>query len=261
MSLIKGRDLKGIELWRTCYSHLKHRSHTWKRNQVNIDPLPFNPSGIGEGGGLYFSTLNYVMMSCVYQYEPVSIQWIGRIRLDDDEDVWQEDGQWKAHQVEWYDVKQIKDLTAQDIVNMAKSLQGETETLEQCWIALLRLNGRFLEVVTEQTHDMCMAAVKNDGAALQFVHEQTPDICAAAISCFMHALTYVHDQTYELCSLPIRAYVNYWRAVIQQGPFGMYISLGIPECEVIGAINEVRDPEMRLRLQTELALAQKTYNI
>jgi hypothetical protein len=59
--------------------------------------------------------------------------------------------------------------------------------------------GCFLQLVKEQTPEICLASVQNKGLTLQYVKEQTPEICLAAVQQNGMALQYVKEQTPELC--------------------------------------------------------------
>lgn len=104
--LKKGRDLKGIELWRICCPSREHNGFVWQEGE-NVDPLPFAPKDKCSAGGLYFCRLHDLLFYCS-SYNQLEQHWIGRISLSDDEPVWDEGGKWKAKRVRWHSVVTVQ---------------------------------------------------------------------------------------------------------------------------------------------------------
>src|SRR4030042_1262237 len=62
---------------------------------LNVDILPFNPSGDCEPGGIYFSREDILAF---LDYEP----WIRKVTLPENEEIYENPGilkKWKAHRV------------------------------------------------------------------------------------------------------------------------------------------------------------------
>ncbi len=49
------------------------------------------------------------------------------------------------------------------------------------YMKLVKHNGLALQLVDEQTPEICMAAVQNCPSAIRYVKNQTPEICMAAV--------------------------------------------------------------------------------
>ena len=105
MKLVRGRDLPK-DLYRMLNPDMKHYGFQW-RVGVNVDPLPWNPKGSCLSGGLYFTTREQLPR---YSLHPHGDNFIGRITVDDDEEVWQDGDKWKAHRVVLSDVVAVHDL-------------------------------------------------------------------------------------------------------------------------------------------------------
>ena len=65
-------------------------------------------------------------------------------------------------------------------------------------------DGYYIEIVKEQTPEICLTAVQSYGWALQFVKKQTPEMCLIAVQRYVWALDYVKEQTPEICLAAIK---------------------------------------------------------
>ena len=118
MSLVHGRDLPK-ELYKILKPNMKHFGHQWHEGE-NVDVLPWRPSGSCSEGGLYFTTIDHLI---TYASHPIEENLIGRVTVDDDEEVWQEpNGKWKAHSVFLSDVTKVKDLDNRTYYDFLASL-------------------------------------------------------------------------------------------------------------------------------------------
>ena len=57
---IKGAELTGERLVRICRPNKKHYDYEWHDGE-NVDILPFKAEGYCSEGGLYFTTLKYLL--------------------------------------------------------------------------------------------------------------------------------------------------------------------------------------------------------
>ena len=233
MSLVHGRDLPK-ELYKILKPNMKHFNYQW-REGVNIDVLPWNPSGSCEPGGLYFTTIDQLHN---YAQNPYAQCWVGRVTLDDNEEVWQEQGKWKAHRVFLEEPVRVKDLpdrlkyeflaSSWGILNdHAYSNDPHTQTAN--WINLAKNNKHVMlhltrrdrplikQIVAQhpqrlkyvlkkvQTHAICMVSVERDGLALRYEKVgQTVKMCMAAVRQNGRALEHVKRQTEEICREAVR---------------------------------------------------------
>ena len=60
-------------------------------------------------------------------------------------------------------------------------------------LQMVKQNGWLLEIVKEQTPEICLAAVKETGLVLKFVREQTYEICLEAVKQYESVLEYIND--------------------------------------------------------------------
>lgn len=81
-------------------------------------------------------------------------------------------------------------------------LQLVKEQTPEICLAAMR-NCYAFEYVKEQTPEICLAAVKVNGLILEHIKEQTPEICLAAVHQNGLLLRYVKEQTPEICLLAV----------------------------------------------------------
>jgi hypothetical protein len=154
---------------------MRHYDFTYKEG-LNVDHLPFNPSGVCEPGGLYFTTLEYV---------PGWHSWhwslIADVTIPDDARVYKEPGgtKWKADRIILSNIRPrdefFRDLDEATVCKMLATSGG-----------LLRYTRQLA-----QTEAMCLAAVRNTGYALQYVDNQTEAVCRAAVATSPNAHMFV----------------------------------------------------------------------
>ena len=162
MTLVHGRDLKE-DLYKILHSNMKHYGYRWRLG-VNVDPLPWNPKGSCEPGGLYFTTFRNLGQ---YSQSPYDENLIGRITVDDDEPVWQEHQKWKAHRVTLSDVVAVRDLPdreyyhyiSQNFYGVKSSCMYNKDTHDELWNDLLRRNPSIMHYIRPKDWRMCFANV------------------------------------------------------------------------------------------------------
>lgn len=89
--LIYGRDLDQECLYHVT-EHNERSSGVQYQDGWITDPLPFNPDGQCEGGGLYFFDIRYYS-----SYRGIN-DWIRKVTIDPDEPVWDDgNGKYKVH--------------------------------------------------------------------------------------------------------------------------------------------------------------------
>lgn len=178
--LIKGVELKGIELVRFCYPNKTHNNYEWHDGE-NVDILPFEANGKCQKGGLYFTTLNQLLYYLAAG-EYLGDYWVVTLTVDDNEDVWQEpNGKWKAHRVMVTSMTRIKDMPEEVLYQMATSFlqshychQFEPFNLderEKLWCKLLELRPHYLQFVRNQTYEMCQTSVIFNCGLIQFIYD------------------------------------------------------------------------------------------
>ena len=154
---------------------------------LNIDRIPFNPSGICLMGGLYFTELNKVS----YWIGPNSV-YIAKVTIPLNATVYVEEYKFKADQF-------VLDLDNKVLIKDFHMWENE----EFCKIAVSQADTYNLVFVRNQSDEICKLAVKHDYRALQYVINQTEDICKTAISNHAYALEFVKDKTDDICKLAL----------------------------------------------------------
>lgn len=194
-----------MKFYKLLANDLTHNGFTYKEG-LNIDPVLFNPHGVCEPGGLYFTSLE--MLGYWFHRD-----WplVAEVTLPPDARVYAEpcDTKWKADRLE---LSNIQPLVA--LLN-----QVDTAIVEQ-WMK--QTNGwTVLGHIHEQTEQMCMNAIRSEPSSLRFVHQQTlqlneeatrleiamfrwtqiqsPDMCFRGVRKNGFYLACVKELTYEIC--------------------------------------------------------------
>jgi hypothetical protein len=159
----------------------RHHGFTYHEG-LNVDPLPFEPSGECKPGGLYYTDLEHIPRW-------YRIEWplIADVTLPDGARVYAEpDGtKWKADRLVLSNIRPLSEMLA---------------TLNEWTLyQMLNQNGEMLRHVLKQTRAVCLAAVESHPQALQFVHDQTDDLCMTAIHQDWSAIQYARRQTEVMC--------------------------------------------------------------
>ena len=155
---------------------------------LNVDSIPFNPSGQCQPGGIYFCLsekmlvwLNYALNQMVYAR---------LVTIPDDAQIYIEGNKFKADKI---------------ILSERQEIGNLEEWKDVCYcLEAVRRNGFALEYVRKQTPEICLAAVKEGGLALQYVLQHTQEICLVAVKRNGYALRYVLEQTPEVCLAAVK---------------------------------------------------------
>jgi len=185
MFLIKGKELKktyGDIFYKMLNCTLIHNGFVYEYGK-NEDTLPFNPSGQCCAGGLYFTILDHLLSFGSPD------NFVGKIYIDDDEDVWCEKNKFKVHK-----------LVVREIMPFIEFININCDIALSC----IKQNGLVLKYILNQTSMYCLESVKQYGMALQFVKEQTHDICLEAVKQDWYALQFINDQTEIICMEAVR---------------------------------------------------------
>jgi hypothetical protein len=199
MTTITGLELKKKLKTSTFFKFLRedltHNNFKYKLGE-NIDFIQFNPSGECEKGGLYFTTLNHI-----FEFMDYGTQ-IGVIALYDDSQVHVEPNKYKTDK-----------FILEEIISVNDFFEKFISPLEA-----VKQYGCALQLVRDQTDEICLEAVKQDGYALRFVKKQTDKIRLEAVKQDGWALRYVDGQTDEICLEAVKQHGWLLQFVINRTP-------------------------------------------
>jgi hypothetical protein len=175
---------------------------------LNVDPLPFDPSGTCQPGGLYFTTLEYLPI-----WHRTIWPLIADVTLPPDARVYAEPcgTKWKADRLVLSDIRPLSrflatfDVTAMVLRNAFMLLHVDNPDEGLC-MAVVRQDGYALQTVRNQTEAICLAAVQQEGMALMYVKDKTEAVCLAAVKQNGWAVQYVYDQTEAICMAAVQRY-------------------------------------------------------
>jgi hypothetical protein len=223
MSIITLEELykSGDKFYRLTNATECHRGFQYTTG-LNVDILPFNPTGECTGGGMYFFSSRQIEHFHTYCF---GMKYIREVTFEGitTPQIYAEEGKYKCHSFVlsprkpfYIDDPSLKLNVLSIVSNDVSVLQHVKEpTLEVCLAAVSR-RGDALQYIKEQTPEICLAAVSNDGYALKYVKEQTHEICLAAVSTDGDALQYVKEQTPDVCVVAVSNYGSALRYVKEQ---------------------------------------------
>ena len=191
-SLVLARDLPPGPYYRLTVSNECHNGFKYKTGR-NIDPLPFNPTGMCKAGGLYFCHATRLFLYRDWLTE-CNDTWIREVDLSEmkDEPVWCMPDKFKAHQLvlkertkySYYVDDYMPPAMVREMVMDRHWAIGALrhQTPELCKIAI-RHDAELVDCIRYQTPELCMMAVRRDPNALRCVswENRTVAVCVAAV--------------------------------------------------------------------------------
>ena len=122
MSIIKGKDLKNIKLYKVLRNDFTHYNFKYRLGK-NVDILPFNPRGHCSEGGLYFSDIYYI-----YKFFNLG-DLIVDVSIDGNEYIYVDKYKYKAHSISIFNPRKLDDIINQlykNDINIAIQISGYT---------------------------------------------------------------------------------------------------------------------------------------
>ena len=176
------------EFYKVLTTDSKHFGFTYQHG-LNVDHIPFNPSGICSLGGLYFTEVDKVS----YWIDRFKSVYIAKVTIPSNASVYVEKDKFKADQF-------ILDLDNKVLIKDFYMWENE----EFCRISVSQADTYNLVFVRNQPDEICKLAVKHDYRALEYVINQTDEICKIAVSNHGFALEFVKDQTDDICKMAVK---------------------------------------------------------
>jgi hypothetical protein len=163
---------------------------------LNIDTVPFKPSGSCKAGGIYFCDRNEFFQWHTYN-STVCVNF-REVTIPEDAAVYIENDKFKADKL---------------ILSEKKSIWNDQLL---CEIAI-KSSDDAIEYIN-QTEYLCELAVKKNPDNLKYVKNQTEEICKIAVRMWPYTLFYVKNQTEEICKIAVRIKGDALQYVIKQTP-------------------------------------------
>ena len=194
------------------------------KHGINVDHIPFNPTGSCSAGGLYFTELLNLPM-----WISLGSIYIAKVLIPPEARVYFEKNSFKS------------DTFYIDLNNKISVEEFIWEKNASGFIFSVSFNNaHLLRFVKDQTDEICKCAVQKDCYALRFVKDQTDEICELVVCKNGIALQYVKNQTNRLCEL----------AVSQEGTTLQYVLLQTDEiCKL--AVSQNGEALQYVLLQTD----------
>jgi hypothetical protein len=153
---------------------------------LNVDTVPFNPSGSCQSGGLYYTNAEFLPLFLDYGF------YIAEIEIPEDAQTYKDpDGnKWKADRL---------------IIRCIYKIKYFHLFKDPAWcLEAVQKNSRVFQYIKYHTDDLCLAAVRKNGRALKYINNQTDEICLTAVSQNFYAVKYLFHQTKELCLYAVK---------------------------------------------------------
>lgn len=231
--LITGLQLRqlGHQYCKVLNPEWNHYGYRWHVGE-NVDPLPWNPNGECQSGGLYFTTSDKVHK---HAYDPFDENFIGEVTVADDEPVWQEEGKWKARRVFLSNVKKVANMPDEEYYQFIRDCYSEyvsfnsSDTNGQVWLKLMDEYPSVMSYIRPKEWRVCFdyvgltkrpeeydlqnkydkhqlfRAIECNAWIIKFLPRIDRELAFAAVSKIGRTIKYVDAslQTEELCSLAV----------------------------------------------------------
>ena len=159
---------------------------------LNIDTIPFNPSGSCKPGGLYFTDLENVFDYMNYGTLIAKIRIPKKAKVHTDTDNMYT--KYKADMIYIVSITPLEDF---------QSL-FDSKTVDQILVRSFNL----LQYVKDQTDEICKSLLKQDPYAIQYIRNQTFELCKLAIDGNPDVLQFVQNPSFELCLYALEKNIN-----------------------------------------------------
>jgi hypothetical protein len=164
-------------------SSLVHNGFTYKEG-LNVDTVPFNPSGACQSGGLYFTTFEHVP-----RWKGINWTLIADVTLPPGANVYPEPcgTKWKADRLVLSNIRPFKSFLA-----------ALTEAQLLPWLHTYPL--QIFPELNNPSLDMCTAALAANSYVMKFIDIQTEELCLLALEeDAQHAFLYIRNPTPRVC--------------------------------------------------------------
>jgi len=194
---------KNIQFYKFLNHNLIHNNFQYKLG-LNVDIVPFNPSGMCESGGLYFCE----EAMCHHHWRGYDGKKVAIIEIPDDARVYEDGNKFKADKLIITEIIDFCDMPDDFWINILhkdyKALEYvKNQTDELCTLAIMQ-NGSAIQFVKNQTKELCELAINKDGTSLQYVRDQTDELCRSVVQKEGFRIQYVKNPTDELCDLAVQ---------------------------------------------------------
>lgn len=139
---------------------------------LNIDKVPFNPSGSCKSGGLYFTTAE-----CLHNYFHMG-DYIAFIEIPPNARVYKDPSN-KFRETTTGDFYKADQIFISKIIPIHEFLQSKSEKYIE---KLLKQDGMNLKYIENQTDKLVKIAINQNPSAFKFVKNKTFELCKFAVS-------------------------------------------------------------------------------
>jgi hypothetical protein len=171
--------------YKLLHGDFRHWGVTYKKG-LNVDPVPFKPTGECEPGGLYFTHIDYIAYWWRHLQPPCL--YIAEVTVPDDARVYIEPcgTKLKADKFELSNILPLNEFF---------------DTLDEIMLEwMVAAAPALLQYVGKQTEEMCLAAVRHDAYLLRYVKKVTPPCSLqrpypyTTVNLRRMLVTYINDQ-------------------------------------------------------------------
>lgn len=207
----------GTEFYRLTNKLEKHNNLQYKTG-LNIDILPFNPTGTCSSGGMYFFSRKQLINFYCYTTD---IHYMRKVTFPDNARIYVEHNKFKCDR---FILGEKQDFIIQDDLwlDIVRNFNFKVNTnnfyfnlINNKCIEMIKENWRIIKIIKFQTDDICITAIKQQPLAIKYVKDQTPELCFAAVKRWPLVIIFVHDQTEELCLCAVKRDKNLLSSIVK----------------------------------------------
>jgi hypothetical protein len=176
---------------------------------LNIDPIPFQPSGYCQAGGLYFTS-----MQCLPYYMERHGYEIAYIEIIDDCIIYLEDClQYKTDKLFITKIISIQDFFSQlsDKQFMDWSyafghyiIKHIPNAIKEWQLIAVKQNGSCIQYIINPDKDVQLAAVRRNGSAIQYINDPDIEVQLASVESEHYALSYIKNPSLAVIEKAIK---------------------------------------------------------
>lgn len=168
---------------------------------LNIDTVPFSPTGECGRGGLYFTDKEN------FHHWIGSHTYVRLVTLPDDAKIYIENNKYKTDKFILGERRPIIDdpVAIMSVLhsNPSRIQHIVTQTKELCEY-VLSVSLANIQYIREPTEEMIERVLKDDMSLIRYIKKQTSELANRAIEASPRYLSFIENQTEELCEKAIR---------------------------------------------------------
>jgi hypothetical protein len=151
---------------------------------LNVDHIPFDPTGECKPGGLYFTERRWIQHFFYYGGK------IAEVHIPDDAKVY----------IELFKYKASKIVLTKIVAWSTLPWWDDQRFCDKC----ISVSPFTIKYIINQSTDLCKRAISINPNCIEFIRNQAEEVCKYAIKCDPDSIRYIRNQTNHLSELAIK---------------------------------------------------------